>query len=122
MPRITQDVKHVGAEFHVTGVVESHSAAPLCSEKADVSAKIVNVARNSGGGIAYDLAIFVDDQSWRDREATDAEAMRVKQEQDAVKAQADADAAALKAKADAQAEDDARIAKIAAAVVKEQKS
>lgn len=122
MPVITQSVKPVGAEFHVTGVVESHSAAPLCSEKADISAKIVNVSRNIGGGIAYDLQILVDDQSWKDREAQAAIDKEKADAEDALKAKADADAAALKAKADEAAADDARIAKIAAAVVKEQKS
>lgn len=43
----------------VSGTLEGHGATELASEKAQLSAKVVKLARTASGGVEYQLAIFV---------------------------------------------------------------
>lgn len=43
----------------ISGVLEGNGATALASEKAKLSAKVVKLARTAGGGVEYQLAIFV---------------------------------------------------------------
>lgn len=118
MPVASISAAHDDAgQLHVTGVVDSHSAAPLVNEKASFTAKIVSLERTAGGGLAYDFQILIDDTTWREKEAADAAALAEAQ------AKASADAATAKAAADAQAAKvasdaaDAKLASVVAAAV-----
>jgi len=122
MAVMTVNVNQVGSEFYISGVVDSHSALPLCSPKAGLSAKPGNLVVTPGGGIAFDFVLSVDDTTWREKEAADAQAMKEKQEADAEQAKVAAEAAAAKLKTDAEAVETARIAKIAAEVAKDLKA
>jgi len=43
----------------VSGTLEGHGATEIASAKAQLSAKVVKLARTESGGVEYQLAIFV---------------------------------------------------------------
>ena len=122
MPLASVNVNQNGSTFSISGVVDSHSPLPLCSQKAVLSAKVVSLSVTPGGGFSYEFAIAVDDTTWKVQEEAEAKALAAQQAAEQAEAQATAQAKAAKATEDAKNADAIRIATIAAEVAKEMKN